>query len=115
MNTGAGRLKLVAIGASAGGVAALGEILPGLPAGFALPVVVVVHLPPARQSVMADLFGRRCVLPVAEAYDKAVAELHELYRILKHPRELAPAPEKLGGLFERTAVNADCSHARIIP
>lgn len=30
--------------------------------------------------------------PVAEAYDAAVAELRELYAMLRHPRELAPVP-----------------------
>lgn len=72
-------LALVVIGASAGGVAALGEILPCLPGTFALPVVVVVHLPSARQSLMADLFSRKCALPVQEAYDKATVEAGRVY------------------------------------
>ena len=70
---------LVVIGASAGGVAALGEILPALPQGFTLPVVVVVHLPSSRQSLMADLFDRKCALPVAEAYDKAPIDPGRIY------------------------------------
>ena len=61
------RPVLVAIGASAGGIAALGEILPPLPPGFPLPIVVVVHVPPARESLLADLFAKRCRVPVLEA------------------------------------------------
>jgi two-component system chemotaxis response regulator CheB len=73
------RLRLVAIGASAGGVAALDEILPDLPAGFPLPVVIVVHLPRAGQSLLADLFAGKCTLPVVEAYDKAAIEPGHVY------------------------------------
>ena len=74
-----GRLRLVAIGASAGGVAALGEILPALVPDFCLPIVIVMHLPPSRQSLLADLFSRKCRLPVQEAFDKAPVEPGHVY------------------------------------
>ena len=64
-------LRLVVIGASSGGVAALGEILPLLPARFKLPVVIVVHQPASHRSLLPELFARKCRLPVLEAYDKA--------------------------------------------
>ncbi len=73
------RLSLVAIGASAGGVAALGEILPALPPDFPLPVVVVVHVPPSRHSLLAELFDKRCRLPVLEAEDKTRLEPGHVY------------------------------------
>ena len=38
-------MRAVVMGASAGAVAALSAILPALPAGFRLPIIVVVHLP----------------------------------------------------------------------
>lgn len=72
-------LRLVLIGASAGGVSALGEILPHLPADFGLPVVVILHQPAARHSLLADLFSRKCRLPVLEAYDKAPAQAGHVY------------------------------------
>ena len=72
-------IRLVAIGGSAGGVAALGSILPDLPADFGLPVVVVLHQPPSRHSLLADLFGRKCRLPVVEAFDKAPVEAGRIY------------------------------------
>ena len=72
-------LRLVAIGASTGGVAALDHILPRLPESFSLPVVVVVHQPASHQSLLAELFGRKCRLPVQEAYDKARLRAGHLY------------------------------------
>jgi len=60
----------VVIGASVGAICALSEILPDLPAGYALPVIVVVHLPPDRHTMLPELFARRCSLPVKEAEDK---------------------------------------------
>ncbi len=72
-------LRLVVVGASAGGVAALGDILPRLPAGFTLPVVVVVHQPASHRSLLAELFARKCSLPVLEAYDKAPVKPGHVY------------------------------------
>ena len=63
-------LRLVAIGASAGGVDAVGELLAGLPAGFDIPVVVVLHVPPGRSSQLAEVFSLRSTLRVREAADK---------------------------------------------
>ena len=60
----------VVIGASAGAIDALGAILPALPADYPLPVLVVVHVPAHRQSMLAELFGGRCALTVKEAEDK---------------------------------------------
>ena len=62
--------QAVVIGASAGAVEALSLILPRLPEDFGLPVLVVVHVPPDRRSIMADLFRAKCRLAVKEADDK---------------------------------------------
>ncbi len=62
--------RAVAIGASAGAFDALSAILPELPEDFALPVFVVVHVPPRKPSLLAELFGRSCRLPAKEAEDK---------------------------------------------
>jgi two-component system chemotaxis response regulator CheB len=61
---------VIAIGASAGAVEALGALLPRLPASFTVPVVVVVHIPADRSSGLPQLFARKCELPVVEAEDK---------------------------------------------
>ena len=64
------RLEAVVIGASAGGVEALGALLPALPAGFGLPVFCILHMPADRDSRLAELFAERLPLPVKEAADK---------------------------------------------
>jgi len=73
------RIKAVVIGASAGGVDALMEILPGLPASFGLPLVVVLHLPESRHSQLAEIFGQRTSLQAREAADKETLTPGTLY------------------------------------
>jgi two-component system, chemotaxis family, protein-glutamate methylesterase/glutaminase len=65
-----GRIDAVVIGASAGGVEALMVLLPALAAGLLPPVFVVVHLPRDKPSVLAEIFARKCAVPVREAEDK---------------------------------------------
>ena len=62
--------EAVVIGTSAGAVEALSVILPALPREFRLPVIVVVHVPADKRSVMAELFRSKCQLDVLEAEDK---------------------------------------------
>jgi two-component system chemotaxis response regulator CheB len=63
-------VQAVVIGASAGALEALSVILPGLPASFSLPVMIVVHVPPDKRSILADLFRQKCRIDVREAEDK---------------------------------------------
>jgi two-component system chemotaxis response regulator CheB len=69
----------VVIGASAGALEALSAILPLLPGDFGLPIMVVVHLPPDKRSVLAELFRAKCQLPVQEAEDKELIEAGTIY------------------------------------
>ena len=62
--------QAIVIGASAGGVEALSNILPHLPADYPLPIMVVIHVPADRRSLMADLFAAKCAMTVREAEDK---------------------------------------------
>lgn len=64
------RAKALLVGASAGAVNALNQVLPGVPADARIPVVVVVHLPANRPSLLPELFGSRCAARVAEPEDK---------------------------------------------
>ena len=48
----AGAIEAIVIGTSAGALEALSVVLPALPATFALPVFVVVHVPPDKKSVL---------------------------------------------------------------
>lgn len=60
----------VVVGGSSGGIDALIHILPALPASLRVPVLVVVHLPRDRPSLLADIFRARCRLPLREAQDQ---------------------------------------------
>jgi two-component system chemotaxis response regulator CheB len=73
------RIDAVVIGASAGGFEALLQVLTGLPAHFALPVAVVLHLPDHHESRVAELFDYRLALSVREARDKESLEPGFLY------------------------------------
>jgi two-component system, chemotaxis family, protein-glutamate methylesterase/glutaminase len=64
------RPQAVAIGASAGALEALTAILPALPGDFPLPLMIVVHTPPDKPSVMPELLQARCRIQVREAEDK---------------------------------------------
>jgi two-component system chemotaxis response regulator CheB len=72
---GTGRFDIVAVTASAGGVQALSALLSALPADFPVPLLVVQHLDPRHQTILADILNRRCALTVklAEADEQAVA------------------------------------------
>jgi two-component system chemotaxis response regulator CheB len=65
-----GRVDAIAIGASAGGIDALGRLLPALPASMPVPVFVVLHLPRERPSLLVDIFAPRCAMRIREAQDK---------------------------------------------
>lgn len=69
----------VVIGASAGGIEALGVLLPMIPAAFRPPLILVLHLPPDTPSLLPALFAERCALPVQEAEDKLPVHHGHLY------------------------------------
>ncbi len=58
---------VVALASSAGGIAALSEILGSLPGEFPAAIVVVQHLDPRHRSLMADILRRRTALNVVQA------------------------------------------------
>ncbi len=61
------RPRVVVIGVSTGGPTALSAILPELPAGFPLPILVVQHMPPLFTRLLAERLNSLCKLPVREA------------------------------------------------
>lgn len=60
----------VVIGASAGGVQALAQLLPAFVQGTKAAIFVVLHLPRDRPSLLAEVFSPKCALRVREAQDK---------------------------------------------
>ena len=73
------RIEAIVIGASAGGVEALGLILPALPATFRPSLLIVLHLPRERPSLLVEIFEKRCALPIREADDKEPIEPGTVY------------------------------------
>lgn len=76
---GGPRIEAIVIGASAGGVEAVGALLQGLPAPYAPSLIVVIHLPADRPSLLAEIFQARCRLPVREALDKEHIDAGTVY------------------------------------
>lgn len=64
------RPQAVVIGASAGALEALTIILPALLADFSVPIMLVVHIPGDKRSVLAELFQAKCRIRVMEVEDK---------------------------------------------
>jgi two-component system chemotaxis response regulator CheB len=54
-------------------------LLTGLPAGFRLPIIAVLHLPPDRDSRLAEIFRHRLPIAVREAADKEAIRPGTLY------------------------------------
>lgn len=71
--------EAIVIGASAGGVQALSELLPALRPDSHVSVFVVIHLPRDRPSLLPEVFSRRCALKVREAEDKEPVEPGTVY------------------------------------
>ncbi len=61
--------EIVALAASAGGLAALSKVLGALPAEFPTPIAVVQHLDPRHRSLMAEILGKRTPLEVRQAQE----------------------------------------------
>ena len=62
--------QAVAVGASAGAVDALSQLLPVFAKDYPLAILIVVHLPPDTESTLASLLSSRCAIAVKEAEDK---------------------------------------------
>jgi two-component system, chemotaxis family, protein-glutamate methylesterase/glutaminase len=73
------RIELVVIGASAGGVSALLALLAPLPAGYRLPIAIVVHMLPRHESQLAQVLAHRLALPVREPLDKEAVQAGTVY------------------------------------
>jgi two-component system, chemotaxis family, CheB/CheR fusion protein len=101
----ADRAPLVAIGASAGGVDALKRLLGTLPAGVNLSIVVIQHLSPSHESLLASALSAGSQLPVVEVRDGmrvGIGQVHvippntalvlEGDRLRLHPRDESARP-----------------------
>lgn len=71
--------RIVVMGASAGGLEAVRTLLSLLPADFAAPVFVVLHIPPYSPSYLPDIFNRSGALPAAHAQDGETIRAGQVY------------------------------------
>jgi two-component system chemotaxis response regulator CheB len=71
--------KIVVVGASAGGIEALKELVHGLPSDFAAPILVVLHVPPDSPSLLPDILQRAGNLRAKTAEERERAENGVLY------------------------------------
>jgi two-component system chemotaxis response regulator CheB len=72
-------IEAIVVGASAGAVDALLQILPSLPPAFPIPVLIVVHLPPTASVSLALVLSAHCRIPVKEAEDKEPIQAGTIY------------------------------------
>lgn len=78
MNAGR-RYHAIVIGGSSGSIDALLQILPGLPATLRASVIVVLHLPRERPSLLGTVLQPHCALPIREAQDREPVEPATVY------------------------------------
>lgn len=64
------KYKAIVIGASAGGIKALLQLLGGLPLKIAVPVIIVIHMPDNYESQLANVFQHHVAAKVMTAEDK---------------------------------------------
>src|SRR5277367_847080 len=75
------RIPIAGIGASAGGLEAISQLLRALPADTGIGFVIVQHLAPDYESLLADLLGRAASMPVVEATSGRAVEPNRIYVI----------------------------------
>jgi two-component system chemotaxis response regulator CheB len=88
------RFDAIAIASSAGGLAALTRVLSAIDAGFPASILVVQHLDPRHESLMADILSRRTGLRVTQAEAGASIEPGTVY--------IAPPDKHLLANLDRT-------------
>lgn len=74
-----GKHDIVVIGASAGGVEALQELVPLLPASLPAAVFVVIHMYPRSRSFLPEILGRVGRLPAVAVEDGMAIEHGRIY------------------------------------
>ncbi|MDN3722671.1 chemotaxis protein CheB [Roseibium salinum] len=72
---------IVGIGASAGGVSALQELVANIPRDSGLAWVLIQHMAPDRHSDLAGILGRKTDLPVREVVENTPIAANHIYLI----------------------------------
>ncbi|MBB6411967.1 chemotaxis protein CheB [Mesorhizobium sangaii] len=74
-------IPVIGIGASAGGIEALGQFFDAMSADSDCAFVVVLHLDPKRESEMANVLSARTAMPVVQVVDGMRLEANHVYVI----------------------------------
>ena len=72
---------VVGIGASAGGLEALQQLLTFLPSNTGMAFVIIQHLSPDHKSLLADILGKYSGMPIREIRDGMRVERNHIYMI----------------------------------
>ena len=72
---------MVALGGSAGSIAALQEFFRAMPTDSGMVFVVIVHLAPGFESTLPELLGRSTPMPVLKAQDRVRVQPNAIYVI----------------------------------
>ena len=99
-----GSFTIVGIGASAGGLEAVTELLSSLPAASGMAFLLVQHLDPHHASMLVEILAKKTAMPVREASEGIRVEPDHLYvippntsmRIAQGHLTLRPRGETLG-------------------
>ena len=71
--------SIVGIGASAGGLEALEELVAAMPADTGLAFVIILHQHRGYKSLLSDLLGRKTSMPVIEVKDRVRLQHNHVY------------------------------------
>ncbi len=77
----AGGLTIVGVGASAGGLEAVTQLMEALPPGSGMALILIQHLDPSHKSMMVELLARHTAMTVCQAADGMPIEPEHLYVI----------------------------------
>jgi len=95
---------LVGVGASAGGLAAFGELLSNIPKDAGMAFVVIQHLLPGTKSRLSEILSGKTLLPVTEVDEDTLIEANHVYvipsdkNIIVEDNTLKLLPRKHSGL-----------------
>jgi two-component system, chemotaxis family, CheB/CheR fusion protein len=74
-------LRIVGIGASAGGLEAIAELLRALPAATGMAYIVVQHLDPRHESLLSEILAKKTAIPVSVALSGEIVQPDHVYVI----------------------------------
>ncbi|MEI7894592.1 MAG: chemotaxis protein CheB, partial [Myxococcales bacterium] len=73
------RLRIVGVGASAGGLEAIERFFDHMPADSGLAFVVLQHLSPDHKSLMVEILSKRTAMPVKQVEDGTAIDVNTIY------------------------------------